>query len=173
MRRPCRVSRRSLLRNAWNKRRKVGLGEFLAFWRPQWDALGKSHASKRVFLVEAKAHIPELISTLQATNPNSKSKIRASLEKTKADLGCKADFDWSTTFYQYANRLAHVNFLKQNIIPAYLISVYFLNDTEMGGPKTSEEWKGAIKLLHQCLGLKERTLKKFAADIFIDTCALK
>ncbi len=38
----------------------------------------------------------------------------------------------------------------------------------MNGPKTIDEWKGAIRLLHRCLGLKENILSKFVIDIFID-----
>jgi hypothetical protein len=141
------------------------------FWPkngPQWDALGRS-TSGAVFLVEAKAHIPELISSLNANNPASTDKILRSLAQTRKSLGSKNDFDWSKTFYQYANRLAHVDFLRRNGLQAYLLFVYFLNDLEMGGPKTPDEWKGAIRLVHRCLGLREHLLKGFVADFFIDT----
>ena len=144
------------------------------FWPkngPQWDALGKSTSGK-IFLVEAKAHIPELISTLKASNPSSTDKILHSLNQTKKGLGSKNDFDWSKTFYQYANRLAHVDLLRGNGLSAYLLFVYFLNDSEMSGPKTSDEWKGAIQLVHRCLGLRERFLKDFVADTFIDVRSL-
>ena len=54
------------------------------FWPvrgPQWDALGKSAAGK-LFLVEAKSHIPELISTFKGNKQASIAKIRRSLEET-------------------------------------------------------------------------------------------
>jgi hypothetical protein len=140
------------------------------FWPkrgPQWDALGRSSSGK-LFLVEAKSHIPELISTLRAKNPRSKAMIQKSLEDTQKDLGSKSDFDWSKTFYQYANRLAHVNFLRGFHMPAYLVCVYFVNDSEMKGPKTVEEWKGAIRLLHRCLGLRENLIQEWVIDIFAD-----
>ena len=153
---------------------RLGIGtinlDLTNFWPsrgPQWDALGKSKTTNKIFLVEAKAHIPELISTLQASNPDSISKILESLEKTKAAFGCKAEYDWTKLFYQYANRLAHANFLRQNNIAAYLVSVYFLNDSEMDGPRTAEEWKGAIRLVHRCLGLREHLLKGLVVDLFI------
>jgi len=38
----------------------------------------------------------------------------------------------------------------------------------MNGPTTIDEWKGAIRLLQQCLGLKEHLLGKFAVDVFAD-----
>jgi len=146
---------------------KTPLSDFWPKNGPQWDALGKS-ASGKLFLIEAKAHIPELISTLKANNPASTDKIMRSLEQTKKSLGSKNDFDWSKTFYQYANRLAHVDLLRRNGISAYLLFVYFLNDSEMKGPKTSDEWKGAIRLVHRCLGLRENLLENFVADLFID-----
>ena len=144
------------------------------FWPkngPQWDALGKSTSGK-LFLVEAKSHIPELISTLKASNPTSADKIIRSLEQTRKNFGSQTDFDWSKTFYQYANRLAHVELLRRNGFSAYLLFVYFLNDSEMNGPQTSDEWKGAIRLVHCCLGLREHLLKSFVADLFIDVRGL-
>ena len=141
------------------------------FWPkngPQWDALGKSTSGK-LFLVEAKSHIPELISTLKASNPTSADKILRSLERARKSFGAKSNFGWSKTFYQYANRLAHVDLLRRNGLSAYLLFVYFLNDSEMAGPETADEWKGAIRLVHCCLGLHEHSLKDFVADIFIDT----
>lgn len=146
---------------------KVKLADFWPKGGPQWDALGKSTLGK-LFLVEAKSHISELISSCEAKDPNSIAKIQKSLQIAKDKVGSKTDFDWSKTFYQYANRLAHVNFLRQNNVPAYLVSVYFLNDLEMEGSKTSDEWKGAIRLVHRCLGLKELLLSNFVVDVFID-----
>lgn len=134
---------------------------------PRWDALGRTSSGK-LLLVEAKSHIPELISTLKAESDKSKSLISSSLKEAKAYWGSNGDFDWSKTFYQYANRLAHLYLLRDVNAPAYLVFVYFLNDLEMGGPSTVDEWKGAIKLLHKCLGVRERRLEKCVADVFID-----
>lgn len=48
------------------------------------DALGKSSSGK-LFLVEAKSHIPELISLLQAKDERSIEQIKASLaERARA-----------------------------------------------------------------------------------------
>lgn len=88
-------------------------------------------------------------------------------------LGSKTDFDWSKGFYQYANRLSILHLLKMNKLPAFLVNVYFVNDVEMNGPSTADEWKGAIRLLHRCLGLKEHLLQKFVSNIFLDVANLK
>jgi hypothetical protein len=142
-----------------------------SFWPsrgPQWDALGKSSSGK-LFLVEAKSHIPELISTFKGTNQYSIAKIQRSLDKTKEHFGVKKDYDWLySCFYQYANRLAHVYLLRENKLDAWLINVYFLKDKEMDGPKTEDEWRGALRLLHRCLGLREHLLQKVIIDVFID-----
>jgi hypothetical protein len=150
------------------KLQKLPLNEFWPKRGPKWDALGHSSPGENLFFVEAKSHIPELISTLRAKDPHSEAKIKKSLDDTRKKLGSKADFDWAKTFYQYANRLAHVHFLRRNDLPGYLIFVFFLNDSDMKGPKTVDEWQGAIRLLHRCLGLREYLLEKWVVDVFID-----
>lgn len=148
------------------------LGKFWPKGGPHWDSIGKSKSGE-VFLIEAKSHIPELMSSLKATNPNSKRQIKESLSWTKKELGSNNDFDWSKTFYQYANRLAHVKFLRHNNVSAYFVSVYFLNDSEMNGPETADEWHGALRLLHRCLGLEEHILSRLVVELFIDVNRLK
>jgi len=59
------------------------------------------------------------------------------------------------------------------MVEAYFVSVYFLNDAEMNGPRTEDEWKGALRLLHRCLGLEEHILSKRVVDLFIDVNCLK
>jgi len=149
------------------KLEKVPLSQFWPEGGPQWDALGKSSSGK-LFLVEAKSHISELISTLRAEDKNSIEKIQKSLEETKGYLNSKSEFDWSKCFYQYTNRLAHLYLLRKNELQAYLVLVYFINDLEMKGPTTVYEWKGAIQLLHSCLGIGRHKLRKFMIDVFVD-----
>jgi hypothetical protein len=141
------------------------------FWPergPQWDALGRAEGGT-VFLVEAKSHIPEIISHLGAKSEKSKEKILSSLNETKRYLNCPQKSDWSSPFYQYANRIAHLYLLRVlDDIPAYLVFVYFLNDKDMGGPATKEEWFGAIHLAHSCLGIGRNRLEQFICNVFID-----
>ena len=129
------------------------LEDFWASGGPQWDALGRSNAGL-LFLVEAKSHIPELISSLRTENEDSIRLINESLEETKRYLNSSVEVDWSHRFYQYTNRLAHLYFLRVlNKLPAYLVFVYFVNDVEQKGPTSVYEWEGALKLLHSYLGL--------------------
>ena len=152
--------------------KKEPLSDFWPEKGPQWDALGKSGSGK-LFLVEAKSHIRELISKMGALDEASVKKIRRSLSRTKNYLNSKTETDWSCGFYQYTNRLAHLYLLRNNQLPAYLVFVYFLNDSDMSGPKTVEEWKGTIKLLHSYLGIGRHKLKNFIADVFIDVNCLR
>jgi len=153
------------------KLKEKPLADFWPKRGPQWDALGKS-SSGDLFLVEAKSHIRELISTMQAKDEDSARTIHKSLQETKRFLGSSAEIDWSCGFYQYTNRLAHLYLLRQNRLPAYLLLVYFVNDFEMKGPTTIPEWKGALELLHSYLGIRRHKLKDFVVDVFIDISCL-
>ena len=153
--------------------KRVPLVDFWPKGGPHWDALGRSSSGK-LFLVEAKSHIPELISTTRAEKEVSLEKICKSLKKTKRFLNSNTKTDWCSPFYQYTNRLAHLYLLRElNQLPAYLVFVYFINDFEMNGPTTVDEWKGAIKLLHLYLGIGKHKLQNSIADIFIDVTCLK
>jgi len=142
-----------------------------AFWPrggPQWDGLGSSNLGK-LFLIEAKSHVGELISTLKAEDKNSQTRIKKSLDDTKRFLNSRTDTDWSLGFYQYTNRLSHLYLLRElNHLPAYLVFVYFMNDAEMGGPKTADEWEGAIELMRSYLGIGRHRLQKSVLSVFID-----
>ncbi|SNT28699.1 hypothetical protein SAMN05421640_3196 [Ekhidna lutea] len=148
------------------------LKEFWPSRGPQWDALGKSGSSP--ILVEAKANIPEIVSPGTQASDVSFQLIQKSLERVKADLNVKNEYDWTSTFYQYTNRIAHLWYLRTlNNIPAYLINVYFINDETVKGPKTKEEWEGAIALMKSFLGIRRHKLSKYMADIFINLELMK
>lgn len=154
---------------------KLNKKPLTSFWPkngPHWDALGKTAASQKVLLVEAKSHIRELISSARASSA-SLQKIRESLDETKRFLSSSSVADWTVGFYQYVNRLAHLYLLRQNDLQAYLVFVYFLNDVEMSGPTTVEEWQAALDLLHACLGLGRHKLQKYTVDVFIDVAHMK
>jgi hypothetical protein len=147
----------------------------LAFWPaqgPQWDGLGRTSRGEPL-LVEAKSHIPELLSPACRATGRSLGTIRVSLDRVKRAVGSRAAADWCEAYYQYTNRLAHLHYLRTlNRIPAFLIFVYFLNDSSMEGPATAEEWAGALRLAHAQLGVDRRRLERAfdgaVLDIFID-----
>lgn len=142
------------------------------FWPsggPQWDALARSDSGK-VFLVEAKANVPEIVSPPTGASIHSKTLIDKSFREVKSFLKIRSSTDWSQIFYQYANRLAHLYLLREaNRIPAYLVFIYFMGDKEVEGPATKEEWVSAIQVVEGVLGLHEKhRLKPYIIDLFID-----
>lgn len=144
------------------------LREFWPRGGPQWDALGRGHLGK-ILLVEAKAHIGELVSQPIRATGKSLRQIRRSLAETKQYVSSKSEAVWSSYFYQYTNRLAHLYLLRVlNQIPAFLVFVYFLNDRTMSGPSTAGEWKAAIEVMEKYLGIGRNRLDKYMADVFID-----
>ena len=141
------------------------------FWPkrgPVWDGLGRTRHGDLI-LLEAKAHIGEMVSPPTAAVKTSLLKIRKSLDETKSFLGSKSLHDWASTYYQYTNRLAHLYLLRElNCLPAHLVFLYFVNAADVAGPKTREEWEGAIKLLHNFLGINRHKLSAYVIDAFID-----
>jgi hypothetical protein len=149
---------------------QVPLERFWPARGPQWDGLGRSE--KSVFLIEAKANIPELLSPpMKAKDDRSVRLIRKSLAETKLFVRSKSTADWSKTFYQYTNRLAHLYYLTHlNGKSAYLICLYFTGDASVNGhPTTRDEWRGAVRLMKEYLGIGNRNrLSPFIIDIYID-----
>ena len=151
---------------------KVRLIDFWPKGGPQWDGLGRL-SDGSILLIEGKAHISEVLSTIQASNPNSINLIEESLARTKRELGVRTKNPWTTPFYQYTNRVAHLHFLRNlNGIKSYLVFVNFIGDKEMGGPKSELEWLGVNNLIQSYLGIGKINLKPFMADICIDVAEL-
>jgi len=147
-----------------------------SFWPPrgpQWDALGIGPHGEPI-LVEAKAHIGEILSPGTQASPKSRPLIEDSLyEAAKAFRAAPGAVDWSRTFYQYTNRLAHAYLLRRlNGIPAYLVFLYFLGNNFEDSPKTRPEWKAAIDVLHEAIGLRGR-MPPYVKDAFLDVPVLR
>ena len=71
----------------------------------------------------------------QARGETARLRIEHSLATVKAFVKSRAPADWSTSFYQYANRLAHLYWMREvNGYDAYLVNLFFVNDREMSGP---------------------------------------
>lgn len=148
------------------------LSDFWPALGPQWDALAR--AGDALILVEAKAHINELFSTeCQAKNPASRAKIREALDRASTALGAKPGLDWMLRFYQYANRLAHLHFLRDvNGLDAHLVLLCFLNDSERKGPRSKEEWRAALDTVHEAMGIRGR-IPTGLHDVFVDVRELE
>lgn len=143
------------------------------FWPsggPVWDGLALT-SRKQLLLVEAKGHIPEIVSPRTRASEPARGRIVESMRAVQRSLSPKSlDWvDWTGTFYQYANRVAHLHFLREdNSINAHLVNVYFLNATDVKGPTTEAEWRGATTVVESYLGLGRHRLSRYVHKIFID-----
>jgi hypothetical protein len=143
------------------------------FWPkrgPQWDALGNTSDGKGFLLVEAKANEPELASSCGAKDEKSLYLIEQNLAETQRWLHCREpQIDWLSGFYQYANRLAHLYFLREKADKeAYLIFLYFIDDlTHI--PTSREAWDAALSLQKKLMGLSVARLSGKAIELFVNT----
>lgn len=145
------------------------LKEFWPARGPQWDALGVT-SNNTVLLVEAKAHIPEMCSGACGASDGSLARIRKRLDETAAFLGAKPTrAEWHLVFYQLANRLAHLHWLRNQNLDARLVMVNFINDDDMNGPTSREEWEAAYQVALYTMGIRrQHPLASFVIDVFPD-----
>lgn len=149
-------------------KKEINLKKFWPAMGPQWDALATTSSGK-IILVEAKAHISEIVSDPTRAKEKSRKLIEKSLKKTREYLGVKNGVDWTGKFYQYTNRIAHLYFLRvKKEKEAYLVNIYFLKDKSVDGPRSKAEWQAALQVVHSYLGLSDHKLSKYMADIFVD-----
>ena len=150
------------------------------FWPkggPAWDGLAKT-SQGRLIIIEAKANIPEFNSSPTGASGESLHKIRKALDETRCFFKVRSKMDWTKCFYQYANRLAHLYFLRKlNEVEATLVFVYFVGDTTISDryAVSQEGWQAAIELAHDHLGIRARRKwrRKNVADVFIDVSDLE
>ena len=141
------------------------------FWPkrgPVWDGLASSDRGDLI-LVEAKSHIGEICSPGTQASPESRRLIEKSLSDAAQAMNSKNPDLWPRLFYQYANRLAHLWWLRtQCSADAWLVFVYFLDDTNMNGPTNIAEWEASLALVRHVLGIERRhPLSKYVIDIFV------
>lgn len=125
--------------------------------------------------MEAKANLKELKSPGTKAGEQSLALIRQTLDEVKDGLGIGVQFDWTKTYYQYANRVAHLYYLRElNGIKAFLINVYFIGDQSVKGPSSVAEWQIAIRRMKKMLGLDyPNILQPYMYDLFIDVQTMK
>ena len=149
--------------------------ELTEFWPkggPQWDGLGRASDGK-VVLLEAKAHIPEVLSHSEAKSPESVAQIERAFQAAKRGMGVRTKAAWTTPFYQYANRVAHLFFLEKMCnFAARLVFVDFVGDGDMSGPATAQEWQGATAVVEAYLGIRRARLCGHIHHLCIDVAAL-
>jgi hypothetical protein len=110
-----------------------------------------------------------LCSPPSEAGPVSSAKIKAALEETARFLGAEPRAPWSKVFYQLANRIAHLYFLRKFGVKAWLVLINFTGDREMAGPSTEAEWRAAYQVVWHVLGIPRRhKLSPYIIELFPD-----
>lgn len=159
-----------------------GFNKILDCWKNEWPQSGSSmnwdlvgytthNSIKTWILIEAKADFAEMKQKCQATSPRSIEKIETALANTAKNNGIriKDDSPWTRKFYQIANRLFVLDFLKRNRINAKLINIYFVGDEIPNNqklPKNKEEWKPKIVEMKNYLAIENSDLAMY--ELFLD-----
>lgn len=144
---------------------EVPLSEFWPRSGPRWDGLAKT-ASGKYILVEAKASIEEAVDYRSKASPRSLARIRRALSDAKKAFEASADAPWESPFYQYANRLAHLYFLRElNNVDAYLLFIYFADAPDVPNRCSKQQWEGAMRLTEKCLGLGAHPFRDYVRTL--------
>jgi hypothetical protein len=134
-----------------------------------WDAVGR--AGSEWLLVEAKANAPEFCTPASTASPASRTKIVRALNKTKRRLGVHRFYAWDASYYQYANRLTMLDFLRQRAVPAHLVFIYFTGDQfpdDTPCPQTAADWEPLLEARRVTLGLPRRhDLSPYEHHVFL------
>jgi hypothetical protein len=140
-----------------------------SFWPasgPRWDGLARTSAGK-VILVEAKAYIAEAVDFGSKAGDSSLKLIESSLAKAKSAYRARAEAVWIQPFYQYANRLAHLYYLRELLgAEAYLLFVCVTDAPDVPLPASAAEWRGAIAAIECALGLGVHPFKGRIGHLF-------
>jgi hypothetical protein len=146
--------------------------EWAKFWPqtgnpPNWDAVGWLRIGRRreLLVVEAKAHTGELKSNGCKAKGKAKRQIENALADTIKNLKVsKSAEDWCGVYYQYANRLAALYFLRREKVKARLVLIYFCGDKFRTGksrkgkddicPTDKTGWDKTLAAQDKHLGLK-------------------
>jgi len=88
---------------------------------------------------------------------SSRERILDAMSGTQATLGLETEPErWLGRYYQFANRLARMGWLREHGVDAWLLHLLFVDDPH--GSTSRAEWREAIAELHAELGLEERHL---------------
>ncbi len=144
-----------------------------AFWPargPQWD--GHCIAGGTILLVEAKAHVGEMASSCTAEAASSVALIEQSLNAAKQALGASAGADWMNGYYQLANRLAHLWFLRERGVDARLVLLQFTGETGMPTASSPAAYHEAFDTAMKQLGFDPAVAIPGVLSVHIDVAEL-
>jgi hypothetical protein len=166
-----------------SERWATGTERALATWPDVWPQSGTPQswdgiailehdgAPVRWLLFEAKANHPEMVRAPTRASKASLSKIQTALNATKHHLGVHRHFDWTGSYYQFANRLTMIRFLNQHDVPATLVELFFVNDVFPDNtpcPACEADWRPLIDARRLTLGLRPLTLEDGVVHVFLE-----
>ena len=125
------------------------------FWPsrgPVWDGLARLRwgHERGVLLVEAKSYPEECRSACRAS-PQSLATIQNAIRQTQHAFCASSSRAWLHEYYQLANRLAHLHFLRQQGVHAWLV-LLLLTDDWKKTPQTL--WEQELSTVWVSLGLR-------------------
>lgn len=159
-------------------------------WKEFWPQTGNAQnwdgicqIGNTYILIEAKARLGEIESNTGASE-QSLNLIQNSFNKTKEHYDIKSDKDWGKKYYQMANRLAFVYFLKSCGIEAKLLDIYFINGyidkskksnnkniVDSNNVNNIKDWESVIEQEYLYLGLNNLS-KSDVKSLFINCLKL-
>ena len=154
-------------------------------WKEYWPQSGNSQNWDGIFkinntwyFVEAKAHSSETDSSCKATSEKSILTIKKAFAETINSFNAaKTSEHWVSRdckSYQFANRLAFINFCNKVGIKAKLVYISFLNGFDKPGTSgkmnvsSQEEWEKIWKKEYEDLGVSEENLNEILYHVYID-----
>jgi hypothetical protein len=148
------------------------------FWPdlgPNWDgvaALEGPGGQRGVLLVEAKSHLTEPESSCAAKPEGGRHRIVSSLDATKRYVEAPQSADWLRGYYQFANRLAFLYYLRaRRNVPAWLALVNFVGDGFDGSrsvfPSKRADWDDTNSAITGHLGLPDcHALRPYLVNVY-------
>jgi hypothetical protein len=148
------------------------LAEFWPQGGPRWDALAcvilPNSDRTGVLLVEAKSYPQEMYSNGCCASEASRTKILKALQRTRQWLSVDSA-DWTGPLYQFANRLAHLYFLRELAgVPTWFVNICFAGDPHR--PTPPPVWQEALQLAKASIGLIRGPIP-FCADIILEAAS--
>ena len=168
--------------NAWAKGTAPALSAWKDFW-PQggraqsWDGvaiLNVDGVPQRWLLFEAKSNHPEFVGARTKATPKSLEIIEKALNRTKKEFGVHRFFDWTASYYQFANRLAAASFLNRHGVPTMLVEVFFTGDRFPDGtpcPAAADAWQPLLEARRLTLGLAPDATSEHVVAVFLPAFA--
>jgi hypothetical protein len=162
----------------WAKGTARAQAAWKEFW-PQggraqcWDGVAILHvdeAPQGWLLFEAKSNHPEFVGARTKATPKSLETIEKALNRTKKEFGVHRFFDWTASYYQFANRLAATTFLSRHAVPTTLVEVFFTGDRFPDGtacPASADAWRTLVEARRLTLGLTPDATHDHVVDVFL------